>query len=385
MLSRRAMLMTGGAAILVAGGYAGTRLMADAPSVREPWAAAGKGFGDVRLNSLAYAILAPNPHNRQPWWVELEGDTGLTLYCDLTRLLPETDPPNRQITIGLGAFLELYRMAAAEQGYRADITPFPEGEPQPLLDERPIAAVTLEKDQDIQVDPLFAYALRRRTVRSNFTEQAVSEAALTDLAQTAQLADPKRFSTSAAAARLTELKAICADGWKIEHNTKATNDESIALTRVGAREVAENPDGISLYGPQMEAYRMLGFLDKSKMGDPSSAGFKETLKYYNDLIMSARAFGWLSTSTNSRAEQLNAGRDWVRLQLAATKLGLAMHPLSQVLQEFPEMAAPYAALHETLGISEPARVQGLFRFGYAKYPAPAPRWPMVSRIANLSA
>ena len=31
-------------------------------------------FGDVRLDALAYAILAPNPHNMQPWKIELDGD-----------------------------------------------------------------------------------------------------------------------------------------------------------------------------------------------------------------------------------------------------------------------------------------------------------------------
>ena len=140
MISRRALLITGGASVLVlGGGAAGLMAMSNIDEVREPWRAAEAGFGDVRLNALAYAILAPNPHNRQPWQIELKGDDAMTLYCDLNRLLPETDPPNRQITIGLGAFLELLRQASAEQGYRAEIDPFPEGEPYPNLDARPIA------------------------------------------------------------------------------------------------------------------------------------------------------------------------------------------------------------------------------------------------------
>ena len=46
------------------------------------------------------------------------------LFCDLDRRLPVTDPQDRQITIGLGAFLELMRMAAAQDGLRADIALF---------------------------------------------------------------------------------------------------------------------------------------------------------------------------------------------------------------------------------------------------------------------
>ena len=76
---------------------------------------------------ISYAILAPSPHNRQPWLIALEGDYAMALYCDLDRLLPETDPTNRQITIGLGAFVEVLRQAANEAGYSLKATPFPEG------------------------------------------------------------------------------------------------------------------------------------------------------------------------------------------------------------------------------------------------------------------
>ena len=145
MLSRRAILYTGGAGIVLigVGAIAAKALHSDLSIARRPWEQAGDDFGDARINALSYAVLAPNPHNQQPWQVRLEGNDRLTLYCDLDRLLPETDPPNRQIVIGLGAFLELLRQAAAARGYRLNIDPFPEGEPQPLLDERPVAACSL--------------------------------------------------------------------------------------------------------------------------------------------------------------------------------------------------------------------------------------------------
>ena len=58
-----------------------------------------------------------------------------------------------------------------------------------------------------------------------------------------------------------------------------------------------------------------------------------------------------------------------------TAQGLSMHPLSQALQEFPEVRGPYEALHRQLGV-DPARgpVQMLARVGYSTAPAaPAPR------------
>lgn len=73
----------------------------------------------------------------------------------------------------------------------------------------------------------------------------------------------------------------------------------------------------------------------------------------------------------------------MRLHLKATQMGLAFHPLSQVLQEFPEMSAPYSKIHDMLGVESPGVIQGLFRLGYAKAPPPAPRWPLETRLIEI--
>jgi hypothetical protein len=385
MISRRAILYTGGAAIVIGGAGLSAALLRDAPSVRQPWSEAAKGgFGDPRLNALAYAILAPNPHNRQPWWVTLDGSGALVLHCDLDRRLPETDPPDRQITIGLGAFLELLRFAAAEQGYRADTSLFPEGEPQPRLDRRAIARVAFVKEASVPKEPLLRYALARRTVRVPYDAKPVSPDTIQRVAAEAGI-PVEAFGWTTEPAQLAALKQVCREGWRIEQHNTATHHESTKLTRIGAAEVAANPDGISLYGPMMEAYRLVGVLSRDQMERADSQAFAATLAFYNGLIDTARAFGWLTTPSNSRVDQIAAGASWLRINLAATKLGVAMHPLSQVLQEFPQMARCYEDFHRLVGVAEPARVQGLFRFGYAHVPQAAPRWPMVSRIANLNA
>ncbi|MEL7319772.1 MAG: twin-arginine translocation pathway signal protein, partial [Pseudomonadota bacterium] len=74
-----------------------------------PWLAAGKGFADPRLTALSYAILAPNPHNRQPWQFTLVGEDRIDVTCNLDKRLPSTDPFDRQITIGFGCMIELLR------------------------------------------------------------------------------------------------------------------------------------------------------------------------------------------------------------------------------------------------------------------------------------
>jgi hypothetical protein len=51
-----------------------------------------------------------------------------------------------------------------------------------------------------------------------------------------------------------------------------------------------------------------------------------------------------------------------------------MHPLQQALQEYPEQAEPYAAIHALLGASPPSgTVQMWTRLGHAPPVGPAPR------------
>ena len=80
---------------------------------------------------------------------------------------------------------------------------------------------------------------------------------------------------------------------------------------------------------------------------------------------------------------MEAGRAYVRLQLQATALGVGMHPMSQALQEFAEMAPHYESAHQLiLGRPAPrtpkdATVQMFCRIGYPKAEAPAtPRRPL---------
>ncbi len=390
MVSRRTILITGGASVVVLGAGLGLMLHSDLSQARAPWSAAGTGFGDPRLDALSYAVLAPSPHNRQPWLARLDGERDLTLFCDLERLLPHTDPPNRQITIGLGAFIELMRQAAAQQGYRLDVTAFPEGEPQPVLDRRPVAAIRFTEDGQIAKDPLFAAIIARRTARTPFDQNRPVSAEALNALDEALRAEDGEFKWVNDAANVAALKTICRNAWRIEMETPATRHESAALTRIGDNEINDAPDGISLSGPVMEAMGAMGLLTQAGMDDPETLAWRETVKFYNGLIDSSMAFGWLSTSGNSRTDQLRAGAGWVRLQLAASAMGLAMQPFSQALQEFPEMAEMFEEIHDFTGIRAPrgegdGRLQGLFRFGYAKPSAPSPRWPLETRLIAADA
>ena len=72
----------------------------------------------------------------------------------------------------------------------------------------------------------------------------------------------------------------------------------------------------------------------------------------------------------------------MRLGLRATARGLAVHPVSQALQEYPEMAALYDEVHARLAGQPGTRVQMLARVGYGPETAPSPRWPLSRRMVD---
>ena len=146
------------------------------------------------------------------------------------------------------------------------------------------------------------------------------------------------------------------------------------MMRIGAQEVAAEPSGIALVGTKIWWATWLGLVDHAGMLDPKGRGPRQALDMSTPVFeISTPVWVWLTSADNSRQTQLAAGRSFQRLHSEATRLGLVMHPNSQVLQEFPAMAALYAAFHREVGVNAPARVQMLVRVGYAPVAEPSPR------------
>jgi len=369
-MRRRNVLYLLGGGVVLAAGAAGGFVLANGPSeaARAPWRQAGQD-SEFRRRALSFALLAPNPHNRQSWLVRLEGTDALSLYCDLERRLPVTDPMDRQITIGCGAFLELLSIAAAEDGYRAEITAFPEGEDSQTLDRRAVAHVRFIAG-GAQPDSLFAQILKRRSNKEVYEPRDVADTLLAELAAAGEVPGvvSRTVGNTDLAARLRDLT------WRAHERevmTPAANQESVDLMRLGADEVTRNPDGIGLEGPMIAVGKLTGMVSREALADPSSAAFTQGLDMYRALAASSRAFGWMTNANASRQDQISAGRGYVRMNLKASELGLGVHPLSQSLQEYAEMKDLFEEAHALLG--EGQRVQMLYRIGYGPVTGPAPR------------
>lgn len=346
----------------------------------EAWNGPVSSETEPRRWALAYAITAPNPHNRQPWLVDLREANVITVFTDPQRVLPETDPFGRQIMVGHGTFIELLVIALAEQALLAKVQLWPQGElPAQLKDWtsamwQPVARITVQAGAT--KDALFAQILKRHTVKVNFdVAKLVAESSLQSILA-AGGTSRMQCSGTVQEQRLVALRKLALNSAFVELRTPRTNLESIRLARVGPSEILEHRDGISINSPLVRALTAFGQFDRSVPTPPGSTAEKKFIERFDGTSKSAMGFVWI-TGGNTRAHQVEAGRMYVRLQLQATALGIGMHPLSQALQEFPEMRPYYEQAHQLIvGKGAPQSpadptVQMLCRIGYTTEPTPA--------------
>ena len=150
---------------------------------------------------------------------------------------------------------------------------------------------------------------------------------------------------------------------------------------MGKAEIEANPDGIDLGGPFLESLMLIGGFTRAGQLDPKSSEFQQGVDIFREMLQETPAYVVLRTAENNRKSQIETGRRWLRLNLTTTALGLSLHPVSQALQEYPEMAVHYQTAHKLLA-DEGETVQMLGRLGYGPEVAQSPRWPLEAKITN---
>ena len=341
---------------------------------------------DIRRWVLSHALLAPNAHNLQSWLVDLSTPDTIVLRMDMLRLLPETDPWSRQLVISQGTFIELLDLAARQRGYRAEVTPFPEGEySDRAADTRPTARIRLVPDAQVQPDPLFTQIFKRHTNRGMYETRSPQASALQALQDSvAGLPVTLGVQTGDQPSALARHAQIAMAAWRTELITPRTLLESYKVLRIGPKEIIAHRDGLALNTPFIRAIHALGLFDRTQASAPNSSEIQDQLATFNTKINGTPAYLWVRTERNDRTTQLLAGRAYVRAQLAATAQGLSMHPLSQALQEYPEQADNHKAIHELLQATAPGQtVQMWTRLGYGQDMAePSPRRGLAAHEAQ---
>lgn len=331
------------------------------------WDASLEGMQGI----AAAGVLAASSHNTQPWKFRVS-DGVIDLLGDKARLMGAADPRLRELHISLGCVIENMTVAAAAQGLTTDVE-FVRGSASDHF-----ARLTFTPGD---IDPAYAslagqIRLRRTNRGAYDAERTPEKAAIAALTACAGdglgvrwLSSAERGAFSALTVKATEAHVADAKMQRDSH----------AWYRMKWAEVEQFKDGITIDGA---AAGIIG-TTMLKMFPPTPDAFDEGWAKVTRETHCATApmFGMLVTgATDDRRAWVEAGRTYQRMQLEATRLGVALHPLSQSLAVRDRDLADGTRNEYAKALDEYANggeVVLAFRLGYPRADVlPSPRRPL---------
>lgn len=371
-------------AVLLVGGAGVTR------AYREPWRGDyHERFEDPRLQLVALALLAPSGHNMQPWRVRPDprDPAVMDLFVDTARPTPVVDPLARQTMVSQGAFPEYMRVAGSQLGLGVDIDLFPRGLPEegrllPSLDERPVARISVTRTSPLDT-PGYAALFLPDTNRGPFADRPPTAEELLDLTSAAARASDlpgvgqvrtevrdtaeDRAAISTLAQRGTEVESELVGAARETAAVFRSNERQKNAQRFGFSVEGQGTTGVAMYLTQGLITLVPQLLDQQSQADRQQESTRVAQAH-------TPAFLVVRTPGNSRGDQVAAGMAYAAICLRAHTLGLAVQPLSQVLEEYPEMAREYDGAHALLA-PDGGTVQMLLRVG-----VPTQEYPTSMRL-----
>ncbi len=286
----------------------------------DDWRTATKG----PLDLVRAAILAANPHNSQPWLFHVT-QTQIDLFADPRRNIGTVDPFLREMHVGLGCALENLLLAAAANGYTTQVTLLPDS-----LDETLVARIGLTPGST-SVSGLYTMIPQRHTNRYPYnTGRPVATTTLYALSALGDDPDVSVFwfASTDMRQRVGNLLVEAAHAFVAD---KTQDGDTAHWWRGTWQDIQQHRDGITLDAAGLpDLTRAI-----AKMLPPSSQEQQDSTFLQNsaDQVKTAGAFGLITVRNGQdRAQQVRAGRLWERMHLWATKEGLAMQPLNQVVE-----------------------------------------------------
>lgn len=261
---------------------------------------------DIRIIVLSYAILAPSPHNKQPWIIDFTGPLSFDLYVDHDRLLPATDPPSRQIHIGQGTLLENLVLAAANFDYRADIVYYPQGMyDNNVVEHQPVASIELVQEPGISTDLLFDQILSRQSNKRTYQDKQLSSDQIDNLLGAYDHAEYPFYISTDPAVRV-KLTTMLREAYRIELSDEERHLEMVTMFRFDDAEVEAYRDGFGLAQSGVTGFMkwmLETFFISRQAATPLGSSFAEqTITRMGKWAASSPAFGWITSGTNTRVD-----------------------------------------------------------------------------------
>ncbi len=327
--------------------------------------------------ALYAGATAPNPHNTQAWKFKMISEKEVLLFVDEKRILLDTDPPTRQIHIGQGCFIECFKIGASHFGYQTIVKYFPEGEYNlSEIGKKPVASLKIEAGDNSKKE-LF-YALQMRTTnRGIYSDHKLNIEDIYNYSSKISSANAKINCIPSTHPLFSKIKNLLIDAFAIETNLRRTNEENRIWFRTNDSEIYSKKDGISLRGNGMDGlsyYFISKFFVSTKPEDWHSDFTRNAgIDAFKKQVESSGAFVYIQTPQNKMKDWILAGEKYAELNIFFNANSYAIHPMSQFLQEYPEMEKIRMEVERILEIPPKEKIQMFSRVGKSSYNFQSPR------------
>ena len=289
---------------------------------------------------LRLAAMAPSGHNSQPWEVRIEGPGAWVVAADPARRLPAVDGENQELFLSLGAFAENLDLAAKAMGFRARIQTLARD-----FFDRDVLRVRLEKDRPENDD--LSRIKARRTIRMG---QESREIRKTDVDALAKAAGGGLFYFPRNNPHAQCIREAAAESFRLQAYRDAAQKELVSWLRLSNASAKRHMDGLSTRG--MEISGLAGWF-VARFVKPEAflkSSFREK-SVGQTAKLAQEGGGWMVLTSRGRdpAALIETGRRFERVALAAVDRKVAIHPMTQVLEE--ENGKTKLALYHPEGLS----------------------------------
>ncbi len=274
------------------------------------------GLTDDQLRQVLEAgCRAPSLHNAQPWAFRVTANR-LELHLDRKRLLPTSDPAQRETRIGCGAAVFNLRLALTKVGVAPRVNVFPDGESGPLA--------VFEQQGSAVISPELADLERaitvRRTNRKPFFSAEVPTGHQHILTQAAE-AERCLLHMITDPAGLAHIRQQA----MIAHRVQLEDPAWVAEWNAWTRRV-DTDDGVPIAaaGPAPAPQDKWTLRDFGKPGQPERVDGKD---FEEQPLIAV-----LATHADTAVNQVHAGEALERVLLAATGLGMSASFMSQLVE-----------------------------------------------------
>jgi hypothetical protein len=306
---------------------------------------------------LYLASLAPSGHNTQPWLVKYIEPYHWIIGNDKTKWLSAIDPTQRETILSIGAFLQNIEYAADHFGYSCQFTLLATNN----QDEN-IAAVKLTRSINATIYDIQKLKYRR-TVRSNYLSAALKSEDVAYL--TNQETDLIHYMPNGSKEHHW-LNEQTIEANRVQAYRDDAEKELADWIRFSSKEAKTHSDGLTTASMEIEgikAWYLRNFYNKA---DVMKNGFREK-SIASVIQQTAKSGGWMLITSNDNSVEtlLETGKRCQRLLLKIRERNIAIHPMTQILEE----ATIAQTLPSSIGITD--QVQFILRIGYIKnYPPP---------------